>query len=180
MTATAKKEFPAWIILGIIVLVAAVLLVATNMLTADRIAEQSRAKAEAARISVMSGADSFEELAVPAGSGVDDCYAASAGGNVIGYTSQVTVKGYGGPIEIIVGVDTNGKVTAISVGGSDFKETAGLGAKVKDEAFTSQFTGVEAPIAIGGNVDAITGATISSKAVTSGVNTAVEYINSVR
>lgn len=179
MTATAKREFPAWIVLGIIVLVATAALMGTNFLTADTIEQQSLAKADAARRGVMPDAEEFVTLPLAEGAAVDDCYEAVAGGETVGYTSQVTVKGYGGPVEIIVGVDMNGAVTSISVGGSDFSETAGVGDRVKGEEFRSQFEGVTAPVTIGGNIDAITGATISSTAVTRGVDTAVSYINSV-
>ena len=185
MTATAKKGLPAWLILTIIVLVAAVLLVLTNGLTADKIEAQSLAAAEASRRSVMPAAEAFEAKDIsayaPADGGytVDDCYEVKSGGETIGYTAQVTVKGYGGPIEIIVGVDTEGKITAVSIGGSDFSETAGMGAKVKEDAFRTQFDGLTPPIVLKEDIDAVTGATISSRAVTNGVNGAAAYIASI-
>lgn len=179
MTATAKREFPAWIILTCIVLVAAVLLVLVNSLTADRIKELSLAAADASRRSVMSQAETFAEVPLSPGAPVDDCWEASAGGKVVGHTAQVTVRGYGGPIEIIVGVDAEGKITGVSVGGSDFAETAGMGARVKEEAFRSQFAGLTAPVVLKQDIDAVSGATISSRAVTNGVNTAAEYIASI-
>ncbi len=179
MTTTAKKEFPAWIILSIIVLVAAALLAGTNILTENKITEQALAKTDTARRNAMPEAEEFTRLEVESGAAVDDCYLATAGGETVGYTSQITVKGYGGAIELIVGVDKDGAITAISVGGSDFSETAGLGAKVKDEEFTSQFSGLSAPVVLNKDVDAVSGATISSRAVTNGVNAAAEYIEAV-
>jgi len=172
MTATAKREFPAWIILTCIVLVAAVLLVLVNSLTADRIKALNLAAADASRRSVMSQAETFTEVPLAPGAPVDDCW-------VVGHTAQVTVRGYGGPIEIIVGVDTEGKITGVSIGGSDFAETAGMGARVKEEAFRSQFDGLTAPVVLKQDIDAVSGATISSRAVTNGVNTAAEYIASI-
>ncbi len=179
MTATAKKEFPAWIVLMLIVLVAAVLVVLVNSLTADRIEAINLANAEQARRSVMSAADSFSPLEVEAGAPVDNCYEAVSGGSVVGHTAQVTVRGYGGPIEIIVGAAEDGTITGVSVGGSDFAETAGLGARVKEAWFRDQYVGLTAPVTLKQDVDAVSGATISSRAVTNGINTAMEYIASL-
>lgn len=179
MTATAKKEFPAWLILTIIVLVAAVLLVLTNGLTADTIEAQSLAAADASRRSVMPAAETFTALPLSDGAPVDDCYEASAGGSVVGHTAQITVKGCGGPIEIIVGVGNDGAITAVSIGGSDFSETAGMGARVKEDAFRTQFDGLTAPVVLKEDIDAVSGATISSRAVTNGVNDAAAYIASI-
>jgi len=107
---------------------------------------------------------------------VDSLYAGTAGGQVAGHTAQITVQGYGGPIEITIGVDTEGTLTGISVSGADFAETAGLGAKTKEPAFMEQFAGLTGSAAIGENVDAVTAATISSEAVVGGVNNAWTHI----
>lgn len=183
MNETKKRKLaPAWIILGVIALTAGLLLGATNLVTADRIAEQSLIAAEEARKTVFPGADSFNKLDTAEDALVDYCYEAVSGGSIVGHVSQVTVTGYGGEIEVTVGVDLDGVVTGISVGGANFSETAGLGAKTKNAAFTDQFIGMLPPLAVtkdGGEVDAVTGATKSSRAVTNGVNTAVEYVLSL-
>ena len=106
------------------------------------------------------------------------------GEQVAGYVSQITVKGYKGPVEVTVGLDKDLTLTGISVGGSDFAETAGLGAKSKDPAFTSQFAGKKPPVVViknGGiagdnTIDAITAATITSNAVAGGVNEVVKFV----
>jgi len=123
---------------------------------------------------------------------------------VVGYVAQATVKGYGGEIEVIMGVDTAGVITGVSVGGPNFSETMGLGAKVRNEDFTSQFIGQKGPITLGGQatatgdettnatskptvvlpdaseaggyVDAVTSATVSSRAVINAVNTIYEFV----
>ena len=108
----------------------------------------------------------------------------TGGKKVIGYVSQITVKGYKGPVEVTVGLDNGLTLTGISVGGSDFAETAGLGAKAKEPAFQNQFAGKKTPVTLikqGGTpdddtVDAITAATITSTAVTNGVNTVAKFI----
>ena len=89
---------------------------------------------------------------------------------MVGYVAQATVSGFGGPIEIHVGMDLNKTITGVNVGGSKFAETPGLGAKAKDAEFQAQFTGLTIPTQLGKGVDAITGATITSGAVCSGVN----------
>ena len=110
----------------------------------------------------------------------------TAGEKVVGYVSQITVKGYKGPVEVTVGLDPDLVLTGISVGGSDFAETAGLGAKAKEPAFQSQFAGKKTPVFViktGGTpgdntVDAITAATITSNAVRDAVNTVAKYVKS--
>ena len=90
------------------------------------------------------------------------------------------MQGYGGPIEVTVGLLLDGTIAGVSIGGTDFAETAGLGARVKEEWFGAQFTGMSAPVALvkdGGEVDAVSSATISSTAVTSAVNAACEVLS---
>ena len=97
-------------------------------------------------------------------------------GRIICQHAQVTVKGYGGEIEIVVGVDNDGVITGINVGGANFSETAGLGAKTKEPAFTEQFKGLSAPLTLKGNVDSVSGASVSSGAIVNGVNTVLDYV----
>ena len=84
---------------------------------------------------------------------------------------------------ILKGSDTifpNVYVAGVNVGGTDFAETAGLGARVKEAWFGEQFAGLTAPVALtkdGGEVDAVSSATISSNAVTSAVNAACEVLS---
>ena len=176
------KKIPAWLLLCIIALVAGLALGFTNELTKDEIARQEVAANEEARKKVMSEADEFVELKVPADSGVDYCYEAKKGGETIGYVAKATEGGYGGPIEVTVGIDTEGRITGISCGGSNFSETAGLGAKVKEDAFSGQFAGMQAPVSLkkdGGKVDSGTAASRSSGAVCRAVNRACEFVATV-
>ena len=165
----------AWLILCIIAVVAAVALSATNLITKDRIAEQAMLAANAARLSAMPAATSFNEEALVEGATLDNLYAAMDGDQLIGYVGQATVTGFGGPIEVVLGVDASGTVTGMSVGGSDFAETAGLGAETRKPEFTDQFVGLTAVPALNENVDAISGATISSTAVTNGAKQVYQY-----
>ena len=100
-----KKQLPAWLALCIIALAAGLLLALTNALTADRIEEQNAIKANAARAQVLPAATEFAKVELNekwlSSLPVDDCYEGRGqDGNVVGYTSQITVKGYGGEIEV--------------------------------------------------------------------------------
>ena len=99
-----------------------------------------------------------------------------------GYAVQVTPGGFDNTITMMVGVDTQGKVLGISV--IKHTETAGLGAVAAastpaGENFRSQFVGASGSVSVtkdGGTMDAITGATITSRAVCAGVNAALECV----
>ena len=167
-----KRRLPAWSILLLICVLVGGALGMVNSLTAGPIAQRAMEKANAARQVSFAAADSFEEVEVDAASGLDACYTALSGGEPVGYVAQITVTGFGGPVEITVGMDLDQTITGISVGGSKFAETPGLGAKAKDASFTEQYKGQSVPVSLGSGVDAITGATITSAAVNGGVNKA--------
>ena len=169
-----NKKLPAWIVLTVICLVAALALAFTYNGTKDRIAQQEEAKTVAVRQALLPAAASFEAV-----DGSEVYRGVDANGASVGYVTVNTVKGFGGDVEISVAVDPEGVIQGISVGGANFKETAGLGAKSKEPAFTEQFAGKTAPVALkknGGEIDAITAATITSSAVVRGVNDAVTML----
>ena len=99
-----------------------------------------------------------------------------------GYAVEVTPSGFDNTITMMVGVDNAGAVTGISI--IDHSETAGLGAvaaatTAAGEAFRAQFQGLTGSVSVskdGGQVDAITSATITSRAVCSGVNAALAVV----
>ena len=171
-----KLRIPAWLKLMLICVVVGAALGFVNNLTKGPIAQRAIENAEASRRISFAEADAFDKMELAADSGIDSCYAALQNGEIVGYVAQVTVTGFGGPIEIHVGMDLECIVTGISVGGTKFAETPGLGANAKKEDFTGQFTGITIPAQTGTNVDAITGATITSGAVCSGVNKAGYFI----
>ncbi len=174
-----NATIPAWLRLTIITLVAGLLLGCTYILTKDKIALESQNAAKASRQSVFTEADSFNELDLPGDSPLTNCFQAMQNGQMLGYVSTITVNGYGGNVEVTVGMKMNGEITGVFVGGSSFSETPGLGAKTKEESFRNQFTGMTLPVKLakdGGTVDAVSAATISSRAITNGVNSAVEYM----
>ena len=93
---------------------------------------------------------------------------------------RVSVNGFGGAIDMMVGVDPSGTVTGISV--ISHSETASLGANCTREDFRSQFVGASGEVAVtkdGGQIEALTGATVTSRAVSDGVNLALRYVKEV-
>ena len=92
-----------------------------------------------------------------------------------GFVIQTTAYGYAGDITLLVGVSNEGTVTGLVV--RDLSETYGLGANaLSDTEFLTQFLGTSGEAQVGENIDAMTGATVSSKAVTRAVNSAVAYV----
>ena len=171
-------------------LVVAALLGLTNQLTYPNITAINKANTEAALAAVVTSADStFESLDVTddlfaagkaQGGKVTEAYEVKAGGETAGYAFKVVTSGSQGDIEMIVGVDTDLAVTGVSIVSNS--ETSGIGSKVMSNMATAkgvgvldQFVGMSGAgsIAVGTNVDAISGATVSSKGVTKGVNTAL-------
>jgi electron transport complex protein RnfG len=170
-----KLRLPSWAVLLLICVAVGGALGLVNNLTEGPIAQQAVEAANAARRDSFADADSFEQVELAGDSGVDTCYMEMNDGQLAGYVAQVTVTGFGGPIEIHVGMDMEQTITGIKVGGSDFSETPGLGAKAKDPEFMDQFVGLTIPTQLGSDgLDAITGATITSRAVVEGVNAATE------
>ena len=92
-----------------------------------------------------------------------------------GYAVQTTVAGYAGDIVMMVGVDNDGKVTGLMV--QEMEETYGLGEKaMTDYTFLMQYLHTAGEAAVGEDIDAITGATVTSKAVVRSVNSAVAFV----
>ena len=174
-----KKKFilPPYVFLCLIAIVMAAAISGVFVLTKDTIAQAAEEAQAAARREVMAEAVTMAELPLEEGAPVDYCYEAyDAGGNSIGYISQITVMGFGGEIEVTVGMDRDGVITAVSVGGANFSETSGLGAKTRDAAFTGQFAGKSGMLVLKQDIDSVTGASVSSSAVVGGVNRAVSYM----
>lgn len=92
-----------------------------------------------------------------------------------GYVIGTTTAGYAGPISMLIGISDDGYVTGLQV--RAMEETFGLGAKaLTDWEFLAQFLRSEGDAAVGTDIDAITGATVTSKAVARSVNSAVAFV----
>ncbi len=173
-------------ILVLVCLIAATLLGFTNSFTSGKIQEQIAKANDEARQTVLPVATEFNkvEYSNPSLAMVDEIYEGKSNGELVGYAVKVTSKGYAGPIEIIVGVDINGIVQGISVGNNT--ETPGLGKNAANPQFEGQYQEKtwDSDIAVIKNgtpkeneVVAIAGATITSNAVTVGVNQAMAAAN---
>ncbi len=164
---------------GTLLLIAAVVaaaLAGVNSITAPIIAQMKEAKTQAAIEAVLPGGG--KEVSFTDSTGlVAKVYASEKG-----YAVEVIPVGFNGGITMMVGVDLQGKVTGISI--ISQTETAGLGAVAaekgnKGQAFRDQFIGMSGELVVGkaeNEVDAISGATITSKAVTTGVNAALACV----
>jgi len=173
-----KNRVSAWIILTIITVAAALGLALTNQITMEPISQQAIVAEEKARKLVMPGVETFEKLELDDGSAL---FVAKAGDEVIGYIGKAAAKGYSGEIEVITGISADGIITGINVGGANFSETPGLGAKAKDTAFAAQFAGKKSPVQRGNPkndnaVDGITAATITTNAVLGCVNSVARQV----
>lgn len=159
------------IILFAISAITALLLGLVNMITAPVIAANAEAKNAAAMAAVLP-ADSYEEVAY---TGDDTTVGKIYKAGDAGYVVQVSPSGsFSGTLTIMVGVDTTGTVTGVEIVKTG--ETSGLGANAGKPAFKDQFAGLNGTAAVtkdGGTINAITGATITSRAVSNGVNSAV-------
>lgn len=166
---------------------------AVNMVTEGPIADINKAKTEAAMLAVVADPDNstfsdalaltdeMTAAALAGGGTLTEAYEVQVGGAAAGYALKVVASGSQGNIEMMVGLDADGVVTGVSV--VSHKETAGIGTKVADNELNSagvpvldQFQGKSAAdgaLTVGSNVDAISGATVSSKGVTAGVNAAI-------
>ena len=177
-----KKENNVLFILRIsmtLLLIAAVVaaaLAGVNSITAPIIAKLNAEKTQKAIVAVLPGGG--EEITFTDDSGiVQAVYAGESG-----YAVQVAPVGFDGAITMMVGVSKDGSVLGISV--INQTETAGLGAvcaatNSAGEAFRNQFVGLSGELAVskdGGQIDAITGATITSRAVVVGINAALACV----
>lgn len=174
-----KKENTALYILRLtvtlllITAVVAAALGAVNAVTAPKIAQIKAEKIQEAVNKVLPGGGQELE-SFPDDTGlVQKVYASESG-----YAIQVAPAGFGGEMTMMVGI-VDGKVYGVSI--ISHTETAGLGAvaaadNAAGEKFRQQFAGESAALAVdkdGGTVEALTGATITSRAVTEGVNAAL-------
>lgn len=89
-------------------------------------------------------------------------------GNKAGYSFIAAAKGYNGNVTVSVGIDLNGVITGIDI--VSMNETAGLGANCAEESFKEQFIGKSGTVIVNQDIDAISGATLTTDAVVSAVN----------
>jgi len=154
-----SKRLYSVVFLTLVVLISVSLLLWINSYTSVVVEEMRKAKIKSILESIFPELTEFEESG--------EIIFVYEDSRIIGYTFVATGRGYGGPINIFVGIDPDYSIKDIEV--LSHTETPGLGNKITDEPFRKQFEGLLVDdIALsrdGGKIDAITGATISSRAV---------------
>lgn len=161
----------------IICLVATTLLAGTNMITKDKIAANAVETENASRSVVLPSAKTYGEVQ-NLDNGITYCVGTDVSDKTAGYVFTAGAKGYGGTVSVMVGLDTEGVITGIEI--LSHSETPGLGANAVKDDFKSRFTGKSGELTVnktsndGQNIQAITAATITSKAVTEAVNMITE------
>lgn len=174
-----KKIIVPSLILFFICLITATALAGTNLLTADRILQQEIEAAKRSQQNVLPAAVSFENV---------DGYSIGINteGEIEGYTFTTYAKGYGGEIAVMTGIYRNGKISGVTI--LSHGETPGLGANAANSEFCEQFEEIDVKSGATvtksspqeGEIAAVTGATISSEAVTSAVNEALSLYEKVK
>ena len=171
-----KREFWPVIFLTLVVVISIVALTLANGITKDKIVQ---AKQDAVAEMLATLFPNMESFTYDEDGGL---YTVLSGGEPIGHAFMAQGRGYGGTIDILIGLKPDNKsLQGIKI--ITQQETPGLGAKIINTSFLDQFNGVgvnEVELSRnGGKIDAITGATISSTAVVNGVKQAIikELVN---
>lgn len=178
------------IILTAIALVLSVLLGFTNEFTKERIAEQETLAKQKAYVTVFGDGITFtvnDELKLYDTGAVvinEVVEARDASGSLVGYGLNLTTsEGYGGNITMAMGVKVDGTLTGIDI--IAHAETPGLGANCTKDSFKSQFAGIQAEKidfsktgkTLPNEIDAISSATFTTRAVTGAVNAGLAFVN---
>lgn len=174
-----KSKVKEFLVLPVICIILAICLAVANGITAPIIAANADKATNALREAVLPDAGGFEKIEVPEETmtelgGVTVHKAANGSGIAI----QVVTKGYGGDMNVMVGVDKDGGVTGVKIVSSE--ETPGLGKRTEEPSFIDQFNGKSGELKLKEDITPIGGATISSKAVTLAVNNALKLFETVK
>ncbi len=180
-------------LLLVVCAISASLLGFANEMTKDKIVEQREYQSQQSRIAVLPEADRFEaidqakfEEIVSANERVLEVFTGFSGDTVVGYVVKTAPNGFSGAVEVITGIDMDGRLSGVRIG--SHAETPGLGANATLPDFYTQYEGLDSSrevktvkIPPGDNeIQAISGATITSKAVTEGVTFASEVFNKLK
>ena len=186
--------------LMLITLIAGLLLGAVYEITKEPIRKENQRAKEEAYKAVFADADAFEDVKIDEDKvakaldekGLDATIneamkVLDKSGQHIGYVLTVTDhEGYGGDIQFAMGVQSDGTLNGISF--LSISETAGLGMKAKEDAFRKQFEGKKTNQIVytkngakaDNEIDALSGATITTNAVTNGVNAGLYFISTLQ
>lgn len=164
-----KTVLPVLVLFAVCLCVSGVLGL-VNAATAEKIAGTEAAALKEAAKTVLPAAVTLTPIEKD---GITGYIGYDGAGNKVGYTFTNAARGYGGDVTAVVGMDLAGNITGISVTAPD--ETPGLGANVQKDSFLSRFLGKPTGrFTVGENVEAVTSATYSSRAVAEAVNLALD------
>ena len=153
------------------IFLAAVVLLGVYNLTLNLRQENQQAELQAKMEVILPGSTNFVEESYTG----EDANIAFVYKGETGYVIGTSTAGYAGPIHMLIGVHNDGYVTGLQV--RKMEETFGLGKEsLSDWEFLMQFLNTEGDAAVGENIDAISGATVTSKAITRSVNSAVAFV----
>ncbi len=160
------------VILTVICIVTSALLALTNEVTAPIILQSEIDSANAQRAELLP-ADGFTEIESTI-EGVTQIYKADGD---MGYVITAGANGYNGNVPVMVAFDTKGKILGVSY--LPNSETPGFGQKVREDDFQLQFSGMDAQPLTLSDIDAVSGATVSSSAAVTALNKAIEAYGQV-
>ena len=175
------------IVLFLTALIASLSLTLMREITKDRIAQNAIDEQRTAMNEVLPHAadGTFGDIIETGGTtGVLSYCEAIADGQTTGYAIAVAAHGYGGMISMLVGIDADGVVTGVRI--IEHTETPGLGSNAANVGFLAQYDGKAGALTVtksapkDNEIQAITSATITTKAVTSGVNEALAFYETLQ
>ena len=183
MKLSAKAVLIPTLVLFLVSAIVTAVLAGTNALTADTIAQVNAQAEQASRQVVLPDAQSFEEREQDG----NIYYIGKNGEETVGYVFTTESNGYGGAMSIMTGISADGQITGINI--LSHNDTPGLGANATNESFRDQY---KKPVPQSGfsviksgspddtQILAMTGATITTDAVTNAVNLAVQQYETVK
>lgn len=172
-----NKIFKPIVVLCVICIVVTGALAATNGMTAPIIEAATLAAQEAARTELLPDAQGFEKVEGVDVANVSDVYRTT---NDVGVVITSSAKGYGGDVVVMTAITPDGTIKQIKV--TEQYETKGIGSNVvSTPSYWERYEGVSAgqALVLNQDIDAYSGATISSKALLSAVNSAIEAYNQI-
>jgi len=188
-----KETLKLGISLFLITAISAIVLAISNNITSTKIAEADKLANDTARQEALPQGETFKsiennklkEITEKNPEILEIFEGRKEDGSLAGYTFKVSVSGYGGKIEMITGISSEGKITGIKI--LNHEETPGLGAnstkpefqnRFKDKPTDKELVVVKTQPTSDNEVQGITSATVTSKAVVKGANTAIDTFNS--
>lgn len=172
-----NRVFKPIVVLVVICIIVTGALAATNKVTKPIIDEAIRVAQEQARKELLPDADNFTRVEGVAVENVSDIYTADNG---VGTVITCSAKGYGGTVTVMVAFNPDDTIKQIKV--TEAAETKGIGSNVTENSeYQANYSGLPATqaLVLGTDVDAYSGATISSRAVNNAVNSAIDAYNQI-